>query len=274
VFKKLLANLAFNPGLIDQVSFYADRFHREAMIRRAGLLFLCLAIAVQALAGLYPASPSFVASPATVEATGKHKPKPPAKVELSKKVENITAKALDANGSTAKAGDILEFKLTTKNIGGVEYKNYKGSDYFGRVLQYAEITDTTSLSTQGLNLDGTGNLSWTTAVIKAGASDVKTIRVKVKSPIPATNTPAPGSADYNCQISNFYGNQVSLSVDCPIVKTVAETATKLPETGSGVSIAIAVGVAVVAGYFYSRSRIMAKELAIVRRDHISTRGDS
>jgi len=267
MFKRLLANLPFNPGLMPQVSALAGQLQRETSLRRSGIVVLVLALAIQGLAIAYPSSNSYLGS-GTAEATGNKKP--PAKLELSKTVENVTKGIWDARGSKARAGDVLEFKIITKNVGGKDFQNYQGQDYFGKVLQYADLTDTSSLAQQGLTMDSAKNLKWTTATIKAGASDTKVVRVKVKSPVPATNKPSVGSSEYNCQINNFYGSQVSLNVDCPIVKTIAETATTLPKTGPGASMIIGTAVAVLAGYLYARSRIMAKELAIVRRDYISS----
>lgn len=268
MFKQLLANLPFNPGLMAQVRDLRASLRRESSLRGWGLMILAAALAMQVAAIVYPSHNAYVGT-AGVEATGSKKP--PAKLELSKTVENVTQGIWDARGTTAKAGDVLEFKIATKNIGGKDYANYHGQDYFGKVLQYADVADSSSLGQQGLALDSSQNLKWTTATIKAGASDAKVVRVKVKSPVPATNKPSLGSSDYNCQINNFYGNQVSLNVDCPLVKTVAEMATaQLPKTGPGASLVVGTAVAVLAGYLYARSRIMAKELAIVRRDYISS----
>lgn len=270
MFKKLLANLPFNPSLLPQVREFQAHLRRETSLRGWGLIILAAALAMQVAAIAYPSHNAYVGTD-SVEATGSKKP--PAKLELSKTVENATQGIWDARGTTAKAGDVLEFKIITKNVGGKDYQNYQGQDYLGKVLQYADFADPNSLSQQGLGLDSAKNLKWTTATIKAGTSDTKVVRVKVKSPIPATNKPSVGSSDYNCQINNFYGSQVTLNVNCPIVKVVAETAAaELPKTGPGVSVIIGTAVAVLAGYLYARSRLMAKELAIVRRDHISTGG--
>src|SRR3982750_3374656 len=62
MFKKLLANLPFNPGLIDQVSFYHQRLRQEAGIRRLGFLMMALALVVQLVAALAPAQKSLAAS--------------------------------------------------------------------------------------------------------------------------------------------------------------------------------------------------------------------
>src|ERR1700741_997491 len=65
MFKKLLSNLAFNPSLIGQVSFYAKRLHRETAIRRAGFVMLSLTMLLQMFAVFSPPQASLQASPST-----------------------------------------------------------------------------------------------------------------------------------------------------------------------------------------------------------------
>lgn len=47
MFKKLLANLPFNPGLLEEVIFYQNRVKKEARLRLFGLLAVILAVSVQ-----------------------------------------------------------------------------------------------------------------------------------------------------------------------------------------------------------------------------------
>lgn len=202
-----------------------------------------------------------------------------AKVVTSKTVSDTTQGLANANGRTAKAGDELVFKLTTQNVSSTDYKNYTGRDYFGSVLQYADIKDSTELSKQGIVLDSNNYLNWTTLTLKANTTEVKTITVRVKASLPIK------TAD-NCQITNSYGNQVMVNLACPlpppppttnppptttpptttpptIAQNVNQAATSLPNTGPGTTVVIAFVVATVAGYLYSRSRLMAEELQIV-----------
>jgi LPXTG-motif cell wall-anchored protein len=194
------------------------------------------------------------------------------RVNQSKTVTDITKGSVDADGTQVNEGDILEFTLTTENVTGSDFTNYVGKDDFSDVLRYADFVDTSQLTNQGITLDSQNNLNWTVANIKAHASDVKTIKVQVKQSIPLTNNPSAMSPDYNCSITNSYGNQVSMTVDCSQVKALAETAESLPNTGSGTSVIIGGIVAAIAGYLFMRSRITAEELELVRQDYISTGG--
>ncbi len=70
MFKKLLSNLAFNPSLIGQVSFYAKRLHHESAVRRAGLIMVSMAMVLQMFAVISPPQASLQASPNTDLITG------------------------------------------------------------------------------------------------------------------------------------------------------------------------------------------------------------
>lgn len=194
------------------------------------------------------------------------------RVVLSKSVSNTTQEQNDADGTTVKPGDELRFELKTENVTTSDFKNYQGEDYFGSVLQYAELVNESELASQGMTLDADNYLRWSTANLKAKTTETKVIRVKVKEPIPSTNSPSTVSPDFNCKISNNYGNEVIMDVDCPLVKTVAQGATELPNTGPGTTLAIATGVTVVAGYLFARARIMAKELEIIRNEYVASGG--
>ena len=54
MFEKLLAVLPYNPGLGQQLAFYARRMREEAAIRRTGMVFIVLAFLVQFFAVLSP----------------------------------------------------------------------------------------------------------------------------------------------------------------------------------------------------------------------------
>ncbi len=189
------------------------------------------------------------------------------RVNLSKSVSNITQGVANASGTTVKSGDIVEFRLVTTNVTSSDYKNYHGADYFGDVLQYSEISDSNELYKQGLSLGADNYIRWNTASLKANTVETKIIRVKIKNIVPTTNTPSNVSPDYDCRISNNYGNEVLMNVECPLVKEVAKNATSLPNTGPGTTVVIGFIVTTVVGYFFARARIMSKEIEVIREGY-------
>lgn len=187
-----------------------------------------------------------------------------------KTVNNITKnlqgdKALN---TVVNAGDVLEYTLTTTNTQDFERKNYIVSDYVGDILEYATL-DEASLKAQGGTFDATNKkVSFVLASIPAKSDVSKIFKVTLKNPIPATNAPSAVSGSYDCRISNKYGNELSMAVACPAVKGI-ET---LPNTGPGTSAAIGFFVVMFVGYFFARSRVLAKELALIRAEYAPTGG--
>ncbi len=59
-----------------------------------------------------------------------------------------------------------------------------------------------------------------------------------------------------------------MNVQCPMVKGI-ET---LPNTGPGTSIAFGFTVTIIVGYFFARSRILARELDLIKNEYAPTGG--
>ncbi|HMT55785.1 MAG TPA: hypothetical protein PKD20_02830, partial [Candidatus Saccharibacteria bacterium] len=62
MFQKLVANLPFNPSLINQLVFYTDRLKRERTIRAASSFLILFAMALQMFAVIVPPEKSLAAS--------------------------------------------------------------------------------------------------------------------------------------------------------------------------------------------------------------------
>ena len=54
MFRKIISNITFSPALVGQLGFYAKRLRKEETTRRLGLVFVALALVVQALAVFQP----------------------------------------------------------------------------------------------------------------------------------------------------------------------------------------------------------------------------
>ena len=185
-----------------------------------------------------------------------------ARLVQSKKV--VDEKGNDMNAKKISSGDKLIFKLSTKNITNTDSPSYSAEDYFGDVLEYAEISDMKALEAQGITLGKDNYLHWSTASIKGNSEEIKTVSVKVKPIIPSTNKPLSTGTDQDCVISNKFGNQVSVNINCPLIKTIETATTKLPDTGPGSTVGLAFLITVIASYFFARSRLLNKEARIVK----------
>lgn len=193
---------------------------------------------------------------------------PDASISKLKSVSNTTQKKDDANGTTANGGDTLEFKITAKNTTAGIQENYEFVDFIGDVLDYADIISVTD----GVKPDANGYMKWPVQTIGANASVTKVITVKVKDPIPTTNTPNGDKTRYDLQMSNTYGNEVVVKVPAPFVKRTEGAVTSLPNTGPGTSLMIGFAVTAVIAYFFSRSRLLANEIDIVKHEYTMSGG--
>lgn len=186
-----------------------------------------------------------------------------------KKVENITQK-LNNDQSIAtkvKAGDVLEYTLISTNTNYVVAKDsVLVEDSIGDILDYMNL-DEEFLKTQGGTFDKeTKTVSWTNQTIPANGQISKAFRVVAKNPFPSTNQPNATAPDYDCKIENGYGNEIVLGIECPTLKTIES----LPNTGPGTTVGIAVVVTIISGYFFARSRLLAKELDIVKKEYATS----
>lgn len=189
------------------------------------------------------------------------------------KSKTVINKTQDKVGKSAletklHAGDVLEYTLVTTNIQNYDRTGITISDYIGDVLEYA-ILDEAFLKGQGGVFDSkTKKITWSNLTIPANKELVRTFRVTIKSPIPTTNSPSGVTTGFDCKISNEYGNEITINIDCPLVKGI-ET---LPKTGPGASVLMLTFITTLVGYFFARSRLLVKELSIVRTDYAMTGG--
>lgn len=186
----------------------------------------------------------------------------PARSKTAKNISQNLSEPLTL-ATPAKAGNVIEYTLTTTNKNIVEKTNYTVEDYVGDLLDYADV-DTSFLATQGgVFVPDSKKIIWENQTIPARGDLKKTFRVTLKSTIPSTNQPNATATDYDCKMQNGYGNDIVVMVDCPVLKTV-ET---LPNTGPGTTITAAFFVSVLSGYFFMRSRLLAKEVGIIKKSH-------
>ncbi len=187
---------------------------------------------------------------------------------LSKKASNDTQKIPDANNTIAHPGDVVTYTLQAKNTSkNTTVKKFVIQENIADVLEYADVVDL-----HGGKIDDKQIVSWPAVDIKANQTVEKQITVKVKSPLPQTprSTTNPGSFDMT--MTNVYGSTVNIKLPPSIIKTTEQSTNSLPNTGPGETVAVGVTVTVVVGYFFARSRLMVKELELVRNDYAISGG--
>ena len=195
-------------------------------------------------------------------------------LSISKKAKNLTTNKDDANGSIANAGDDIEYSLTTVNYGDGDAKDITlQPEDLQDVLEYSNI-DMNTL--QGGVFDANNKtIAWNNKVtIKAGESINKTFKVKIKDPIPTNpkSTTLSNRSSFDMVMTNVYGNVINIKLPETPAKTTETVTTALPKTGPGAGLTLSIGLTMVVGYFFARSRLLAKEFDIVRADYVSSGG--
>lgn len=189
-------------------------------------------------------------------------------LEYKKTVENNTQGIRDANGTTARAGDNLTYTLTTTNRGKIDIPDYSVNENISDVLDYATVS-----SLHGGVINEENIVSWPSTKISAGESITSIFEVRIKDPIPNTPVSASDPGHFDLTMTNVYGNATSVKLPPSIIKTTEIfTTTELPQTGPGASLISTFLLIALMSYFYLRSRLMSRELDIVRHDFTSTGG--
>ncbi len=195
----------------------------------------------------------------------------------AKKARNVTQNIVDANGTTAKPGDVIVYTLLVRNTGRIRHRAFVMSENLTDVLEYADVVnlDDGTISTSHV-------VSWAPKDIAPHTNYTHTITVKIKNPIPSTPAPCspqvvhpcPESGSFDLLLTNvFFANTINIKVPPTLTKTTEIITTKtLPATGPGAGIAVVFVIAVGVGYFYARSRILAEELEVIKNEYTSSGG--
>lgn len=189
-------------------------------------------------------------------------------LEFHKTASNQTQGIDDANGTLAQAGDVIIYTLSATNKGTQPVQDFIMEENISDILEYAGIVDL-----DGGDIDSDNNVVWPKENIAAGATLEKKITVRVKDPIPQTPASASDPGSYDLTMTNvFYGTTVQIKLPGSVVKTTEYVTQTLPETGPGATLTIGFVMTAIVAYFFARSRLLAKELDIVRTDFASTGG--
>lgn len=185
------------------------------------------------------------------------------KFNKSKTAKNLTTGIADANKTTAKPGDRIEYTLITTNTGDGS-GTIIISENLSDVLEYSEYesSDHGTLDTK------TGIITWGEATIAPGTEVRHTVIVKVDAKLASSvqGSTSSNSDSFDLNMNNVYGNTVDIKLPPPPVKVIEKTNKEMPKTGPGSTILIGFMVTVFVSYFYSRNRLLATELTIVRHD--------
>ena len=183
-------------------------------------------------------------------------------LELHKAARNITQNITNANETKANAGDTIEYTLSVKNFSKQIRKGFVIEENMEDVLEYADIIDASGaiFTSKPIRM-----LSWKPVDIKPGETIKRTILIKVKSNIPSTPASSSDIHSNDMRMVNVYGDTVIIKLPTTPIKTIERTITRLPNTGIGTNIVITTTLLMASTYFYFRSKLIVKELGLVKQ---------
>ncbi len=183
-------------------------------------------------------------------------------VQVSKTASDPTQNLPDANNKTAQPGDTIIYTLYAKNTGKAVVPDFVMEENLSDVLDYADVVDLNG----GAIDQASGEVTWPATDIKAGATLSHQITVKVKASIPQTPASISDGSHFDLVMTNVYGNAINIDVPGSPIHTIA--ATTLVNTGPGTGLFAAAAVVMLAGYFYARARLLAKESSLALHGNV------
>ena len=188
---------------------------------------------------------------------------------LSKTVKNDSGGISDANNTTAHAGDSLTYTLSAQNKGKAKVASFIIQENISDVLDYADV-----VNLGGSSKDENEIIAWPATVVNVGETVTKQFTIKIKSPVPSTPTSASDPSHFDLKLTNVYGNAGTIKVPSSVVKSAEVVTHTLPNTGPGSSLAISFVFMTVIGYFFARSKLLSRELQLVRNEQTAGGGMS
>jgi uncharacterized repeat protein (TIGR01451 family) len=186
---------------------------------------------------------------------------------LHKTAANLTENISNANNTTAQPGDIIVYTLSVTNAGKAAYPNYVFTEDLSDVMDYAAPTDL-----HGGTIDSNDEVTWPAVSIAPNTTATEEVTVKVDDPIPQTPVDPANPNHFDLNMTNTFGDTINIKVPCGGARCGETVVNSLPNTGPGSGLFVAAIVMVVAGYFYSRSRLLATEAGLALHDTANSGG--
>lgn len=186
-----------------------------------------------------------------------------------KKAEDQTHAFSDPGNLKAQAGDVILYTLTTLNNGKASFPKFVMQENLSDVLDYVgkNADGSYKVDLHGGTMDQYGLVSWPAMDIAPAQTETHQITVTVADPIPQTPASVSDPSHFDLIMTNVYGDTVNISVPGGALKTVSVASTALPNTGPGSSLIVAGLITLLAGYFFARTRLLAKEAKLAVQEH-------
>jgi|AntRauTorckE6833_2_1112554.scaffolds.fasta_scaffold00858_2 uncharacterized repeat protein (TIGR01451 family) len=188
-------------------------------------------------------------------------------VVLQKSANNITQGVTEANGTTARAGDVITYTLSAENTGTLTIEDFVVEEHIADMLEYAVVEDF-----HDGQIDENSIVRWNPQAIEPDQTITEEITIRIKDVIPETPVSSSNPGSYDLTLTNVYGNTVEIKLPASPAKSTEQIVQTLPNTGPGESLVISLVATIFVGFFFARTKLYAKELDIVRHDFATTGG--
>jgi uncharacterized repeat protein (TIGR01451 family) len=183
-------------------------------------------------------------------------------VSVRKTATNLTQNIIDANNTTANAGDVITYTLYAQNTGKAVIQDFVFQENLSDVLDYADLADAHG----GTLVASDGVIAWPARNLAPNETASVQVSVKVKNPIPQTPAAANDPSGFDMIMTNVYGNAINIKLPPSPAKQVETVAATLPNTGPGTTLFVGAAIVILAGYFYSRANLLARESDIAVKE--------
>jgi hypothetical protein len=280
MFRKLVSALPFSPAMVEQLGFYVRRLQREQFIRRLGLLFVILAVAVQFLTLFRPPEPTLATPPTSKCSLNTKLRKDDAacrpcpynaalwikdrscnpNLRLSIEAINLSS-AMKATNEKAHADDRIQYTLKTTNASTAKI-TVPIAIPVSDTIEYGTIIDPGG----GTFDNDTSKVTWGVASLNPAQTDIRSFVLQLDDNLPTTPQALDNPLSYDCALTTTYGNSFTIQIACPTSKLLETALRRLPHASLAVNIAFAITLIFAVTYFYLRSRLLARELKLIRKD--------
>ena len=161
----------------------------------------------------------------------------------------------------AKSGDVIEYKLEIQNSSLERLSNFNIVNNVEDLLDYSDI-DIAFLTARGGKYDSkTQSVIWENQTLQPNKTTERFFRIKLKDKIPSTNKPSEVSSNFDCKLSNTFGNITSIHVSCPTIKSY-ESVPSITYRQAVIYVAI---ILLFSSLFLLRNQIYVKEGLDIRK---------
>ena len=255
MFKRLVSGLIFSPTLAAEIEGYEKRLKQNLVGQRVscGLVLVLLALSlVINIVAKNDISTESIPPVQAVQAQG---------FSISVSATNDTQKK-PASQISARSKDHITYKLTSTNTSGGDEK-FQFVFYIGDILEYSEVS-----SDGGATIDE-GYIYWPESTLENKSIQERSFTTQIKNPIPVFRKNPNSQNSFDCIMSGNFGNQIDIAINCPIQKTVEKITTLLPEIDVIYTTTTLMIVLVLMILLCLRTKLLLKELSIIRKNFTS-----